>query len=243
MGGEFEFRFNTQILVKLLLTKIVIQHFQEAVPRLQSNAFKIIFPNSIKLAILWYFYETRRKNLPTFHLFIRNPSSRPTRIIIVLAHNIYSLRLDVSLHPDMLSWFLASPSLFLLVKDTCLATRRQMPFYSLELDRPGLEPTIYYARGESASNYITDTVIQRHVLYLYCYVKVMIDKYDFDFHVSWPININKAIRVEIAFFCITHTLWTTWLSTNLNVKLNNAILFWSKMYGNIRTENTKDCFK
>jgi hypothetical protein len=27
---------------------------------LQSNAFKIIFPNSIKLAILWYFYETRR---------------------------------------------------------------------------------------------------------------------------------------------------------------------------------------
>jgi hypothetical protein len=29
MGGEFEFRFNTQILVKLLLTKIVIQHFQE----------------------------------------------------------------------------------------------------------------------------------------------------------------------------------------------------------------------
>jgi hypothetical protein len=187
--------------------------------------------------------ETRRKNLPTFHLFIRNPSSRPTRIIIVLAHNIYSLRLDVSLHPDMLSWFLASPSLFLLVKDTCLATRRQMPFYSLELDRPGLEPTIYYARGESASNYITDTVIQRHVLYLYCYVKVMIDKYDFDFHVSWPININKAIRVEIAFFCITHTLWTTWLSTNLNVKLNNAILFWSKMYGNIRTENTKDCFK
>ena len=59
-----------------------------------------------------------------------------------------------------------------------------MPFYSLELDRAGLEPTIYYARGESASNYITDTVIQRHVLYLYCYVKVMIDKYDFDFHVS-----------------------------------------------------------
>jgi hypothetical protein len=29
MGGEFEFRFNTQIFVKLLLTKIVIQHFQE----------------------------------------------------------------------------------------------------------------------------------------------------------------------------------------------------------------------
>jgi hypothetical protein len=25
MGGEFKFRFNTQILVKLLLTKIVIQ--------------------------------------------------------------------------------------------------------------------------------------------------------------------------------------------------------------------------
>jgi hypothetical protein len=29
MGGEFKFRFDTPILVKLLLTKIVIQHFQE----------------------------------------------------------------------------------------------------------------------------------------------------------------------------------------------------------------------
>jgi len=46
---------------------------------------------------------------------------------IVLVHWNNSLRVDMSLHSNTLSWFLANQSLLFLFNDACLAEKQQIP--------------------------------------------------------------------------------------------------------------------
>ena len=58
-----------------------------------------------------------------------------------------SSRVDVLLYSDILSWFRANQSLFLLLSTACLAEKRlNTDFIVFGLTPPAFEPTIYHTR-------------------------------------------------------------------------------------------------
>jgi len=70
-----------------------------------------------------------------------------------LAHWNNSPRVDVSLHPDTLTWFRANQSLFLLL----IATHTN--FIVFDLTQFEIEHTIYRTRGKHANHYSTGVVL------------------------------------------------------------------------------------
>ena len=75
-------------------------------------------------------------------------------IFIVLDHWNNSLRVDMSLNSDTLSWFLANQSLLLFYKAVCLW--KNSKYIVFGLTRLELEPTIHCIWGEHTNQYTAD---------------------------------------------------------------------------------------
>jgi hypothetical protein len=75
-------------------------------------------------------------------------------IFIVLTHWNNSHRIDMSPHSDILSWFQANQSLFILLNAAGLAEKQQIPI----LESLVWPHTMYRTRGEHANHYTTDAV-------------------------------------------------------------------------------------
>ena len=144
------------------------------------NKFEILFISSVFIrASGWLLFNANSAIFQLYHgdntLIINEMMMKSTvhyintlsLIFLVLADWNNNPRIDMSLHSDTISCFLANQSLLFLLNATCLAEKQQIPIF--DLTRSGLEPTIYRTRDEHATSpmRLSSLEIDRRVLIIY----------------------------------------------------------------------------
>ena len=106
----------------------------------QNTPCKIICPFDFDITRFDY---VRSKHLRTFQLYHGENNlifNTLIYIFIVLAHWNNSLRIDMLLHFDTLSWFRANQSWLCVLNTACLAEKQQIPILSVVWPDMGLNP-------------------------------------------------------------------------------------------------------